>query len=142
MFGEQVATYWKAVGITVETVLLEKASWNAVRDGGKMKGGVIIDMAIAPTIGGSLSYLFGSSSYGNYPDIQGLWDQYGREITPKARKDLMGRIQELTRERTMFIPLTSTNSPAAIGPRVKGNPYKIQPLVWFTAPFEDIELEK
>ena len=40
MFGEQVVTYWKAVGITVETVLLEKASWNAIRDGGKMRGGI------------------------------------------------------------------------------------------------------
>jgi len=40
----------------------------------------------------------------------------------------------------MFILLTSTNSPAAFGPRVKGNPYKIQPLIWFTAPFEDMEL--
>jgi len=40
----------------------------------------------------------------------------------------------------MFIPLTDTNSPAALGPRVKGNPYKVQPLIWFTAPFEDMEL--
>jgi len=142
MFGEQVVTYWKAVGIAVETVLLEKASWNAIRDGGKMKGGIIIDMAIAPTIGGTLSYLFGSTSYGNYPDIQALWNQYNREVTPKVRKDLMRRIQEMIRERTMFIPLTATNSPAAIGPRVKGNPYKIQPLVWLSVPFEDIELEK
>jgi hypothetical protein len=23
---------------------------------------------------------------------------------------------------------------------VKGNPYKIQPMIWFTAPFEDMEL--
>lgn len=28
------------------------------------------------------------------------------------------------------------------GPRVKGNPFKIQPIIWFTAPFEDIELVK
>ena len=52
----------------------------------------------------------------------------------------VGRIQNLIQERTMFIPLTDTNSPAALGPRVKGNPYKIQPLIWFTAPFEDMEL--
>jgi len=24
--------------------------------------------------------------------------------------------------------------------KVKGNPYKIQPMIWYTAPFEDIEL--
>jgi len=23
---------------------------------------------------------------------------------------------------------------------VKGNPYRVQPLIWFTAPFEDMEL--
>jgi hypothetical protein len=23
---------------------------------------------------------------------------------------------------------------------VKGNPYRVQPLIWFTAPFEDLEL--
>jgi hypothetical protein len=52
----------------------------------------------------------------------------------------MERIQKLIYERTIFIPLTDTNSPAGLGPRVKGNPYKIQPLIWFTAPFEDMEL--
>jgi hypothetical protein len=53
---------------------------------------------------------------------------------------LIANVQKLINERGMFIYLTSTNSPAAFGPRVKGNPYKIQPLVWFTAPFEDMEL--
>ncbi len=58
------------------------------------------------------------------------------------RKDLIMNIQKMIHDRTMFIPLTSTNSPAAVGPRVKGNPWKIQPLIWFTAPFEDMELVK
>ncbi len=53
---------------------------------------------------------------------------------------MIERIQRLIHERMIYIPLTSTNSPAAIGPRVKGNPYKVQPLIWFTAPLEDIEL--
>jgi len=82
--------------------------------------------------------------YGNYPDIQTLWDQYQKEVNSKVRTDLIGRIQRMIHERTMWIPLTSTNSPAALGPRIKGNPYKIQPPksypVWFTCPFEDIEL--
>lgn len=105
-----------------------------------MKGGLFIDLGTAPTIGGRLSYLFGTTSYGNYPDLQALWDQYQRESSPKVRKDLIANLQKLIQEKTVFIPLTSTNSPAAFGPKVKGNPYKIQPLIWFTAPFEDIEL--
>lgn len=141
-FGEQVATYWKAVGINVEVVVLDKLSWQAMREGGKMKDGVFIDPSIAPTIGGRLSYLFSAGNYGNYPDIQTLWDQYQKEILPKVRKDLIGRVQTLIHEKTMLIPLTSNNSPAAFGPKVKGNPYKAQPLIWFTAPFEDIEINK
>ncbi len=140
-YGEQIANYWKAIGITVDTILLDRPAWLANREGGKMKGGLFIDLGTAPTIGGRLSYLFGSTSYGNYPDLQALWDQYQRESSPKGRKDLIANIQKLIQEKAMFIPLTSTNSPAAFGPRVKGNPYKIQPLIWFTAPFEDIELE-
>ena len=141
-YGEQVATYWKAIGITVDSILLDRAVWLANRQGGKMKGVLFIDSASAPTIGGRLAFLFGPSSYGNYPDIQAIWDQYQREVNPEVRRDLMERIQKMINERTMFIPLTNTNSPAALGPRVKGNPYRIQPLMWFTAPFEDMELEK
>ncbi len=141
-YGEQVATYWKAVGITMETTLLDRPAWFANRDGGKMKGGLFIDPSPAATVAGRLAYLFGRSGYGNYPDIQALWDQYRKEVSPDSRKEIIGSIQKLIHEKVMWIPLTTTNSPAAVGPRVKGNPWKVQPLIWFTAPFEDIELEK
>jgi peptide/nickel transport system substrate-binding protein len=141
-YGEQVANYWKAIGITVDTQLFDRPAWFANRQGGKMKGGIFIDNSQAATVGGRLLYLFGSTSYGNYPDIQALWSQYEREVSPKVRKDVLERIQKLIHEKTMFIMLTSTNSPAAFSPRVKGNPYRIQPLIWFTAPFEDMELVK
>ena len=141
-YGEQVMNYWKAVGIDVDTVLLDRPAWFANRQGGKMRGALFIDPAIVATIGGRLAYLFGPASYGNYPDIEALWKQYQPELHPKARKDLIGRIQKMIYERTMFIPLTDTNVPTATGPRVKGNPFKIQPLIWFTAPMEDMELAK
>ncbi len=144
-YGEMVATYWKAVGITVDTVLLDRSNWMAQRRGGKMKGALFIDDVASPTITGVLDNLFGESSYGNYPDIQSLWTQFKKEFDAKKRKDLMERIQKLIYERTMFIPLTATNSPTAVSAKVKGNPYKIQPPnkvmpIWFAAPFEDIEL--
>ena len=86
--------------------------------------------------------LVGPTSYGHYPDIQALWEQYQKESRPNVRKDLITRVQKFISEKTLWIPLTEVTSPAALGPRVKGNPYKIQPLLWFTAPFEDIELER
>ncbi len=141
-YGEQIATYWKAVGISVDIVLLERPAWLADRASGKMKGGIFVDHPTSPTIGGVLSYLFGSGSYGNYPDIQALWDQYKKEGGWNVRKDLMARIQKLIHERTMWIFVFPFNSPTAYGPKVKGDPHKIQPLIWFTAPFEDIELNE
>jgi ABC-type transport system substrate-binding protein len=120
---------------------LDRPAWLTQRDAGKMKGALFVDNPLAPTIGGRLSYLFsGTGSYGNYPEIQALWDQYQREYTPKGRKDIISRIQKVTYDKTVWLPLTSTNSPAGFGPRIKGNPYKVQPLIWFTAPFEDMEL--
>jgi ABC-type transport system substrate-binding protein len=107
-----------------------------------MKGGIFNDNLQSATIGGRLLYLFGSTSYGNYPDVLELWNKYQKETSPKVRKELVGNIQKMIYARTMFIPLTSTNSPAAFGPRVKGNPYRVQPLIWFPAPFEDMELTK
>ena len=140
-YGEQITTYWKAVGITVDTVLLDRPAWTAMREGGKMKGSIFNDYSVAPTIGGSLSYLLGAGAYGGYPDIQAQWNRYRQSVAPPARKELIGRVQSLIQEKRMFVPLTNTNSPAAIGPKVKGNPYKIQPLIWFTAPMEEIEIE-
>jgi len=71
-----------------------------------------------------------------------VWDRFLHEIDAQARRDSIGRIQNMIYEKTMFIPLTNTNSPTVVGPRVKGNPYRVQPLLFFTVPFEDIELEQ
>jgi len=139
-YGEQITTYWKAVGITMDTVLLDRPAFLAQRRAGKMKGGTFIDPSIAPTIGGRLDYLFGPTSYGSYPEIQSLWSQYNKAIDQNKRKEIIGQIQKLIHDQAIYLPLTVTNSPAAFGPRVKGNPYKIQPILWFTAPFEDMEL--
>jgi len=141
-YGEQIVNYWKAVGITVDTILLDRPAWTAQRESKKMKGGLFNDYSVAPTMGGSLSYLLGAGSYGNYPDIQAVWDQYRREVNPKVRKDLITKVQTLIHEKMMFIPLTGSNCPTALGHRVKGDPFKIQPLIWYTAPMEDIELTK
>lgn len=140
--GEQIANYWKAVGISVDTVLLDRPALSALREGRKMGGNVFVESAIAPTIGGRLSWLLGGGAYGSYPDIQKLWEEYNKSTDPKIRKDLIGQVQKLVYEKVTWIPLVTVTSPAAFGPRVKGNPYRVQPMLYFTAPFEDVELEK
>ena len=140
-YGEQIATYLRAVGISVDIVLLDRVAWYANREAGKFAGGIFNDPPMAPTIGGRLAYMFGKNPYGNYPDIQSLWEQFQKESAPARRKELLGRIQDLIREKTMFITLTTNTAPCGLNPRVKGDPHRIPPIIWFTAPFEDIELQ-
>lgn len=138
--GEMVANYWKAIGITVDILLLDRPAWSANRAGGKMKGSTFIEPLAAPTIGGRLLYLFGSASYGNHADVKELWDQYNKTVDPKVRKDLIAELQGLIHQKTMFIPIRSSATPHALGPKVKGDPFKIQPFIFFTAPYEDVEM--
>ena len=116
-----------------ELTPLERSTWISQHHTGKMKGAIFIDFVGAPTINARLNYLFGPQNYGNYPDIQALWDQYNQALDPKIRKELIGRIQKLIYDRTMVIPLMRAAVPSAIGPRVKGDPFKFRggfPL-WF-----------
>lgn len=138
-YSEQVANYWKAIGITTDAILLDRPAFLVHRESGKMKGTLFIEPAVAPTIGGRLLYLFGATSTGNYPDIKASWDNYQLDNSVKVREVLIGNIQKMIHDRAMYLPLTSSTSPAAVGPKIKGDPYKI-PYFWVTAPFEDIEL--
>ena len=142
--GDQVANYLKAVGINVETVHLSRPAYEAKLRSGEAKGDLFIDTASQPSCAARLSYLFGYGTkgfvYGSYPEIIPLWNQYNQSFNPKIRKDLMTRIQQIMNEKVMFVYLIGSNSPAAFTPKVKGNPCKLEPIIWWAAPMEDIEL--
>ena len=142
--GEMVTTYWRAIGINVELTPLQRVTWFSLHHTGKMKGETFIDMVAAPTINARLNYIFAPRNYGNYPDIKKLWGQYNNAVDPKKRKELIMHIQKLMHDRTMVIPLMRAAVPSAIGPRVKGNPFKFRkgfPL-WYPVPVEDLELNE
>jgi len=70
-------------------------------------------------------------------------EQYNKAVDPEARKNLMKSVQKIIHEKVILIPLCENRSPSALGPRLKGTPYKIQQAypVWFPAPMEDLELK-
>ena len=125
----------------MDTVLLDRPAWLAHRQGGKMKGAVFVQPSTQPTMGTRFNYLFGRESYGNYPDIQVLWDQYNKTVDPNLRNDLMVRIQRLICDRTMYIYLTTSATPAAFNAKPKGDPFRAYPI-WWVAPLEDMEFVK
>jgi peptide/nickel transport system substrate-binding protein len=138
--GEQVANYWKAIGITVDTTLYDRPTWFSKRKAGEFKGGVWTDPIAPIPVGLKLAYVFGAGAYGKYDDIQAVWNKYLESVDPKERKDLITRVQNMYHDRTMFVHLIGASSPAAVGPRVKGDPWKIKPIIWWVCPMEDLEL--
>jgi peptide/nickel transport system substrate-binding protein len=139
-YSEQIINYWKAVGITVDSKLMDRAAVLAYQASGKMKGATFVQPSSPPTVGMRLSYLFHDTSYGNYPDILALWDQFNRAFDPKHRKDLIGRVQKLVSEKVMYLPLNSSSTLWAVGPRVKEGPWRKERVLGFPCPFEDMEL--
>ncbi|TRZ76911.1 MAG: ABC transporter substrate-binding protein [Deltaproteobacteria bacterium] len=142
--GEMIATDWKSIGIECEMIPMERSLWLAQHHSGKMAGGIFTDFVGGPTVNTRLNYLFGPQNYGNYPDIKTLWNEYNQALDPKVRKDLIGRMQRLMHERTMIIPTIKSAVPTAMGPRVKGNPFKMSGgfPIWFPCPIEDYELNE
>jgi len=140
--GEQIATYWKTIGITVDTQLLERGVFIAKRDSGGMKGSVFVLPSAEANPEMRLDFLFGPRLYGNYPELVDLWSQFNKSIDTKARKDLLSRIMRIMHEKTMLIGLLQSNGPAGIGPKVKDDPNRIQKSFpfWYPVPMEDIEL--
>jgi len=93
-----------------------------------MKGGIFVETASYPTIGARLRYIFGAGSYGNYPDIQAIWDQYKTAVDPKIRKDLIGQVQKMIYEKRMLLPPPhpSTRRPGQ-APGSKATPSRFSP---------------
>ena len=50
------------------------------------------------------------------------------------------RLQEIINEKVMYIYTIQTSSPAAFGPKIKGDPFQLDPLIYWAAPVEDFEL--
>lgn len=140
--SEQVANYWRAIGINVKIVLLDKnlllGKWKA----GDLKNRVFIDSNSFPTIAARLNFQLDDVRYGAYPEIESVWQQYNTSTDAQKREEIITQVQKMLYEKYQFLPLISTTSPAGVGPRVKGNPYGIQkpfPL-WFVSPLEDLQL--
>jgi len=141
--GEMIANYLLRVGIRVKVVIYDRATWYAKRRANGFKGQVFGESAGTPTVGTRMQFLYGDFSYGNYPDIQAVYEKYLKAVKPQERKDLIGQVQKMVHDRTQFPVYIQLSSPGAVGPRVGCNPYKIQDPypVWFMAPFEDLCLK-
>ena len=143
--GEAFANNLAAVGIRTRVRTMERAtfleSWRA-----KKLGGLIANATAAQGNAASRIEAFVVSSsayaYGGHPDIDDLFFQQAQERDRKKREALLHQIQRLMHERVMHLPIFEPATLHGVGPRVEEPGIGLNPLLYFTAPYEDMRLKK
>jgi peptide/nickel transport system substrate-binding protein len=84
----------------------------------------------------------GAFAYGGYPDIDDLFRQQAGERDRRKREALLHQIQQLMQQRVMHGPIWEPATLHGIGPRVAEAGVGLNPLLYFTAPYEDMRLKQ
>ncbi len=143
--GEAIANYLAAVGIRTRVRTMERAtfleSWRAK----KLQGLIANASAAQGNAAARLeAFVVGTSpyAYGGYPDIDDLFQQQAEQRDRKKREALLHQIQRLMHERAMHVPIFEPATLHGVGPRVEEPGIGLNPLLYFTAPYEEMRLKK
>jgi peptide/nickel transport system substrate-binding protein len=119
--AEASANFLGAVGIRTKLRTMERATFlNAWRDK-KLRGifmAAVGNSGNAATRVESFIYSKGSYAHGGYPDLDDLFEQQARERNVARREALLQKIQQLTIDRAMFIPIMDYRTLRGVGPRI------------------------
>ena len=83
----------------------------------------------------------GTYVYGNYPDIDALFEQQAAELDLKKREAILHKIQQLVQERTIYAPIWQLAFINAAGPRVAESGLGLIAGHAYSAPYEDITIK-
>ena len=143
--GEAAANYLAAVGIRTRVRTMERAAYLEAWRAKKLQG-VIVPVAASPDNTPTRIETFvvsgGPYAYGGYPDIDDLFRQQAQERDRKKREALLHQIQRLMHERVMHGPIFEPATLHGVGPRVEEPGVGLNPLLYFTAPYEDMRLKR
>jgi peptide/nickel transport system substrate-binding protein len=143
VLGEAVVNDLNAVGIRVNMHTMERAAFDTARRAKKLHGLLLAVVGLsgnAATRVEAFIYSKGTQAYGGYPDIDALFEQQMTERHAGQRAALLHRIQHLTAERAMFLPLMDYRHFVGVGPRVGAHALNTIPTSLFPA-LEDIQLK-
>jgi len=83
----------------------------------------------------------GTYAYGNYPDIDALYQQQAAVLDHKKREDILDNIQQLVYDKAISAPIWQLAFINGIGPRVGESGFGLIQDFAYTAPFEDITIK-
>jgi peptide/nickel transport system substrate-binding protein len=143
--GEAVGNYLAAVGIRTRVRNMERATFMEAWRAKKLQG-LLVTVSAAPGNAASRieSFVLSNAPYaaGGYSDIDDLFRQQSQERDRKKREALLYQIQRLMHERVMYGPVFEPATLHGVGPRVEEPGVGLNPLLYFTAPYEDMRLRK
>ena len=141
--AEPAANFLAAVGIRTKLRATERAAFLTNWREKKLRG------LFMPAVGNSgnaasrvaeFIYSKGTYAYGGYPDIDELFLQQAKERDVAKREALLHKIQQLTIDRAMFLPIMDYRTLRGVGPRVAEHALDTMPLNPFPM-YEDVKLK-
>ncbi len=119
--GEAVANYLNAAGIRVKIRQMERATFYADWQAHKLKGLFMVGAGNSGNAASRVEAFIrsdGPYAFGGYPDIDELFKQQAGERDSKKREAILFKIQQLTIDRAMYVPIMDLRALMGIGARV------------------------
>jgi peptide/nickel transport system substrate-binding protein len=142
--GEAVLDNLQAVGIRVKLRPLERAAFfkryadkalkNIIQGGSGAFGNAATRLEAFVAKGGTYAY-------GNYPDLDALFQQQAVELDHKRREAILHKMQQLAFERTIYAPIWQLAFINGVGPRVGESGFDLIAGYAYTGPYEDITIK-
>jgi peptide/nickel transport system substrate-binding protein len=143
--GESVANDLAAVGIRTRVRSMERAAYLSAYREKKLRGLILNVTAVLGNAANRIEIAVvrtGTYAYGGYPDIDDLFRQQAVERARGKREALLHQIQWLMQERVMHAPIFDSVPLHGVGPRVEEPAVGLNPLLYFTAPYEEMRLKR
>jgi peptide/nickel transport system substrate-binding protein len=142
--GETVLNNLRAVGIRAKMRPLERAAFFAGYSQKQFKN---IIQGASGAFGNTATRLEafivkgGAYTYGNYPDIDALFQQQAADLNQKRREATLQMIQRIVHERAIYAPIWQLGFLNGVGPRVGESGLGLIARYAYSAPYEDVTLK-
>jgi ABC-type transport system substrate-binding protein len=143
--GEAVANDLAAIGIRSKVRTMERAAYLSAYREKKLRGLILNVTAVLGNAANRLETSVvstGTYAYGGHPDLDDRFRQQAVERDRGQREALLHQIQQLMHERVMYAAIFDSVPLHGVGPLVQEPAVGLNPLLYFTAPYEEIRVKK
>jgi peptide/nickel transport system substrate-binding protein len=141
--ADSIMNYLNAVGIKLRMRQMERATFYANWTERKLRGVLMVGAGNSGNAASRVDAFMqskGTYAYGGYPEIDELFKQQAGERDAKKREAILHKIQQLTIDRVMYVPVMDLRALMGIGPKVTKHTITD---VWMSPfpSYEDVELK-